>query len=99
MTFDLSKLKFSTKGLIAFLLGLGSLLQVPQVSAPVFAFAKLHPHFAAALGLVIGIIGLLHNPTVDQILGINQTTTVDTTDSTGDTQTASKTVSTTIVTK
>ena len=94
MTFDLSKLKFSTKGLIAFLLGLGSLLQVPQVSAPVFAFAKLHPHFAAALGLVIGIIGLLHNPTVDQILGINQTTTVNTTDNT-----ASKTVSTTIVTK
>ena len=94
MTFDLSKLKFSTKGLIAFLLGLGSLLQVPQVSAPVFAFAKLHPHFASVLGVLTLVVTLLHNPTVDQILGINQTTTVNTTDNT-----ASKTVSTTIVTK
>jgi len=71
MTFDLSKLKFSTKGLIGFLLGLGSLLQVPQVSAPVFAFIKLHPHYAAAFGALTGIITLLHNPQVEAALGIN----------------------------
>lgn len=78
MTFDFSKLKFSTKSLIAFLLGLGSLLQIPQVEAPVFAFAKLHPHFASVLGILVGVIGLLHNPTVERLLGIKETVSTET---------------------
>jgi hypothetical protein len=77
MTIDLSRLKVSTKSIVAFLLGLGSLLQIPAVSAPVFAFAKLHPHVSAALGVITGIVGLLHNPEVEGILGIKQTVTTE----------------------
>ena len=71
MTLDLSKLKFSTKSLIGFLLSIGTLLEIPQVSAPVFAFVKLHPHYAAALGMLTGVVTLLHNPVVDNLLGID----------------------------
>ena len=71
MTFDLSKLKFSTKSLVAALVAIGSLLQIPPVSAIVFAFIKLHPHYAAAFGVLTGIITLLHNPQVEAALGIN----------------------------
>src|ERR1017187_10546665 len=71
MTLNLSQLKFSTKSLIGFLLGIGSLLQIPQVSAPVFAFVKLHPHYAAAFAVLTGVITLLHNPAVEAVLGIN----------------------------
>jgi hypothetical protein len=71
MTFDISKLKFSTKGCVGFLLGIGSLLQIPQVSAPVFAFIKLHPHYATAFAMLTGVITLLHNPQVEAVLGIN----------------------------
>jgi len=78
MTFDISKLKLSTKGLVAFLLGIGSLLQVPAIETPVFAAAKSHPHFAAALGALTGLIALLHNPKVEKLLGIQTDTTSDT---------------------
>lgn len=74
MTFDLSKLKISTKSLIAFVLGLGSLMQIPAVSGPVIAFATQHPHVSAALGVLTGIIALLHQPAVQQILGYETTT-------------------------
>lgn len=73
MTFDVSKLKISTKSLIAFVLALGSLLQIPQVGDTVFAFAKYHPHFAAVLAVVTAVVGLLHNPQIESILGIKQT--------------------------
>jgi hypothetical protein len=78
LTFDASKVKLSTKGVVAFLLGVGSLLEVPAVSTPVFAAAKSHPHFAVALGVLTGLVALLHNPKVEQLLGV-QTDTVTTT--------------------
>lgn len=71
MSLDFSKLKFSTKSLIGFLFSIGSLLQIPQVSAPVFAFVKLHPHYASAFAALTGIIALLHNPQVQAALGID----------------------------
>ena len=71
MTFDLSKLKFSTKGLITALLALGSLLQIPAIYMPVTAFVKLHPHWATAFAVLTGVITLLHNPQVEAALGIN----------------------------
>jgi hypothetical protein len=74
MIFDVSKLKVSTKSLIAFLIGLGSLLEVPQIGVPVTAFAAHHTHFAIAFGVLTGVITLLHNPAVDRILGISTTT-------------------------
>ena len=73
MSLDFTKLKISTKSLIAFLIGLGSLMQVPQISGPVIAFAAHHPHVATIVAALTAIIGLLHNPTVDAILGIKQT--------------------------
>jgi hypothetical protein len=72
MTFDVSKLKISTKTLVALVFGIGSLLQIPQVSAPVFALAKSHPHFATVLAVLTGLLTLLHNPQVETVLGINQ---------------------------
>lgn len=74
VTFNFSKLKFSTKGLIAFLLGLGTLLQVPQINTYVMYFVDHHPHFATIIAALTAVIGLLHNPTVEAFLGINQTT-------------------------
>src|ERR1039458_7450989 len=71
MTLDLSKLKFSTKGLVTALFTIGWILQIPAVSTPVFAFIKLHPHYAAAFGALTGIITLLHNPQVEAALGIS----------------------------
>jgi hypothetical protein len=71
VTLDLSKLKFSTKSLVGFLLGIGSLLQIPQISTPVFAFLKAHPHYSAAFAVLTGVITLLHNPQVEAVLGIN----------------------------
>jgi hypothetical protein len=78
MTLNLSELKLSTKSLISFLLVIGSLLQIPQVSATVFAFIKLHPHYASAFAVLTGIIALLHNPLVEQALGIKQTVDIKT---------------------
>lgn len=75
MTLDFNKLKVSTKGLIAFLIGLGSLLQVPQVSAPVFALAKSHPHFASVIAVITAVATLLHNPQVEAFFGMKQTAT------------------------
>jgi hypothetical protein len=80
MTLDFSKLKLSTKGLIAFLLGLGSLLQIPAVGNVVLAAAKTHPHFAVALTVLTGVVTLLHNPQVDAFFGITQTQTVNASD-------------------
>lgn len=78
MILDTAKLKISTKTLVAFLGVMGTLLQIPAVGAPIFAFAKLHPHFASALAAVTGIIALLHNPQVAEVLGIKQTVEVKT---------------------
>jgi len=77
MTFDFSSLKFSTKSLIAFLLGLGSLMQIPQVSAPVMAFGQHHPHVAVIIAMLTGIITLLHNPQVEKLLGMNPAAVAD----------------------
>lgn len=75
MTFDLSKLKISTKSIIAFLIGLGGLLQIPQVSAPVFEFMHLHPHWASVFAVLTGIITILHVPQVQAAFGYTATQT------------------------
>jgi len=75
---DLSKLKISTQSLVAFLITLGGLLQIPQVSAFVLGLAAKHPHIAVAVGVITGIAALLHNPQVEQALGIKQTVQVTT---------------------
>ena len=74
MTLDLSKTKFSTKSLVAFVMGLAGLLQVPAIGNPVMAFGQHHPHIAVIIGAITGIATLLHNPTVEAFLDINQTT-------------------------
>lgn len=71
MTLDFSKLKFSTKSLVAFVMGLAGLLQVPAIGNPVMAFGQHHPHIAVIIGAITGVATLLHNPTVEAFLGIN----------------------------
>jgi hypothetical protein len=76
VTFDFSRLKISTKTIITLLIGFGSLMQIPQIAEPVFAFGKLHPHIASIVGVLTAIAGLLHNPSVQHALGIETTVSV-----------------------
>lgn len=78
MILDTSKLKVSTKGIIAFLTAAGALFQIPQVHDFLIAQAHDHPHILGILGTVTAITGLLHNPEVAQALGIKQTVEVKT---------------------
>jgi len=74
MTIDFSKHKLSTKNLIAAVLTLAGLLQVPAIGNPVMAFGQHHPHVAVILAALTGLATLLHNPTVEALLHIQQTT-------------------------
>ena len=77
MQIDTSKLKVSTKSLVSALLGFGAVMQIPAVSAYVLTITKDHPHLAAALTAVLGVVALLHNPQVVEALGIKQTVTTE----------------------
>jgi hypothetical protein len=74
---DTSKLKFSTKSLVSALLGFGAVMQVPAVSQFVLGITKEHPHVAATLTSMAGAAMLLHNPQVQEALGIKQTVTTE----------------------
>lgn len=74
MTLDITKMRLSTKGLVAFLIGLGSLLQIPAIETPLLAAAKQHPHVATILAALTGVAAVLHNPKVEKLLGIQTTT-------------------------
>ena len=78
MTIDTSKLRFSTKSLVAVVTTFGGLMQIPQVGNTVMALAKGHPHITAAVAMVMSAAMLLHNPQVEAILGIKQTVAVTT---------------------
>lgn len=75
MTLDITKMRLSTKGLVAFLIGLGSLLQIPAIETPLLAAAKQHPHVATILAALTSIAAVLHNPKVEKLLGIQTSTT------------------------
>lgn len=73
MTIDTGKLKLSTKSLVSFVLTFGGLMQIPQFGNIVMALAKGHPHITIAVASLSSAAMLLHNPQVEQLLGIKQT--------------------------
>lgn len=78
MTIDTSKLRISTKGLVGFIVTAGTLFQIPEVHDFLIAAAHNHPHILGILGSVTGVCALLHNPEVQDALGIKRTVEVKT---------------------
>ena len=78
MQVDTSKLRVSTKRLVALLLAAGSLFQVPEVHDQLIAMAHGHPHIIGWIGAATGIAMLLHRPEVQDALGIKRTVEVKT---------------------
>lgn len=58
------------KSAVAVIITLAGLLNVPQVSAVVGAFFKLHPHWAFTATAITGLATLLANPQVQKVLGV-----------------------------
>lgn len=70
MVIDTAKLKVSTKSMVAALLAFGGLMQVPAVSQLVLKITVNHPTIASIVTAVLGIYTVLHNPQVQDALGI-----------------------------
>lgn len=73
MEIDTAKLKISTKTMLAFVIGFGSLMQVPAVSNFVAAHTLQHKNLTSLVGTIMGIYALLHNPEVQEAFGIKKT--------------------------
>lgn len=73
MVIDTAKLKISTKTMLGIVVGFGSLLQVPAVNQFVVDHTLNHKHLTSMVGMVMGVYALLHNPEVQDALGIKKT--------------------------
>lgn len=78
MTIDTSKLQASTKKLFGLVVTAGALFQIPAVHDFLLAQVHNHPHLAGVAATLTGIFTLLHNPQVQDVLGIKQTVEVKT---------------------
>ena len=70
MVIDTAKLKVSTKSMVAALLAFGGLMQVPAVSQLVLKITANHPTIASVVTALLGIYTVLHDPRVQDALGI-----------------------------
>lgn len=73
MVIDTAKLKVSTKSLVAMFTVFGTLMQVPAVNQYVLSVTSQHKNLAALVTAISGIALLLHNPEVQDALGIKKT--------------------------
>lgn len=73
MTIDAGKLKISTKALASAFMLFGALMQIDVVKQFVLQLTAHHPHIASIVTAAIGVYAILHNPLVEQTLGIKQT--------------------------
>lgn len=73
---DTAKLKISTKTMLGFVIGFGSLMQVPAVNEFVAAHTLQHKNLTSLVATVMGIYALLHNPEVQEAFGIKKTVQV-----------------------
>jgi len=73
MVIDTAKLKVSTKGLVGLFVAFGSFMQIPAVKDFVLKQTEHHPRVAAWATTVAGIYAVLHNPEVQEALGIKHT--------------------------
>lgn len=78
MTIDTAKLKVSTKSLMGLVVSAGALFQVPAVHDFMIAQAENHPHILGIIASLTAACTLLHNPQVEDILGIKRTVEVKT---------------------
>jgi hypothetical protein len=62
--------KVSTKSLLGVFTAAGALWQIQPVRDFVMVQVHAHPHWAGAVGWVSGLWALLHNPEVQQALGL-----------------------------
>lgn len=76
MVIDTAKLKISTKTILGVLVGFGSLMQIPVVSQFVASVTMQHKNVAAIVTSLMGMYALLHNPEVQDALGIKKTVQV-----------------------
>jgi hypothetical protein len=73
MVIDTSKLKISTKGIVGFFVAFGGFMQIPAVSSFVLDLTSHNKRIVAALTAIGGIYTVLHNPQVQDALGIKHT--------------------------
>jgi hypothetical protein len=78
MTIDTSKLKLSTKSLVAAFFAFGGLMQIDSVKQLVLSATAAHPRIAGLVTFAVGAYSVLHSPEVQQALGIKQTVAVTT---------------------
>lgn len=64
------KARALTNVLVGLILGFGTLMAVPQVNSLVMPIIAKHPTVDSIVGMVVSLSLLLHNPQVDQLLGI-----------------------------
>lgn len=73
MTIDTSKLQASTKNLMGLVVTAGTLFQIPAVHDFLIIQVHAHPHLAGIFGTLTAVAALLHNPQVQDVLGIKRT--------------------------
>lgn len=78
MTIDTSKLQASTKKLMGLVVTAGTLFQIPAVHDFVLVQVHNHPHWAGTAATIASLYALLHNPQVQEALGIKHTVAVTT---------------------
>lgn len=77
MQIDTSKLQASTKKLMGLVVTAGTLFQVPAVHDFILSQVHDHPHISGIVATLTGIFTLLHNPQVEEVLGLKQTVTTE----------------------
>lgn len=78
MTIDTSKLQASTKNLMGIVVTAGTLFQIPAVHDFILLQVHDHPHISGIVATLTGVFTLLHNPQVEEVLGIKRTVDVKT---------------------
>lgn len=77
MQIDTANLKISTKSIVTGLLAFGAFMQIPAVNAFVIAQTTLHPKLTGLITAISGVYAVLHNPQVQEALGVKQTVTTE----------------------
>ena len=70
----MTQVKALTHWLIGALIAAGGLMQIPLVNNFVTPILAAHPKIAPAVACLLGIAALLHIPTVQNLIGYQQTT-------------------------
>lgn len=73
----IGKISISTKTLIGAVVTGTSLLQIQEARDFVIKHTVAHPRIASICVGILGVLTLLHNPTVQKILHIEQTSSVE----------------------